>query len=65
MAHGCDASKLIRVKHTKDVHENLANIREIMDLANQDFEATAEQYRLVARKSINQADLRRYVKKVF
>jgi phage/plasmid-like protein (TIGR03299 family) len=65
MAHGSNASKLIRVKHTKDVLENLANVREIMDLANQEFEATAEQYRLLARKSINQADLRRYVKKVF
>jgi phage/plasmid-like protein (TIGR03299 family) len=65
MAHGNNASKLIRVKHTKDVLENLANVREIMDLANAEFEATAEQYRLLARKSINQADLRRYVKKVF
>jgi phage/plasmid-like protein (TIGR03299 family) len=65
MAHGSNASKLIRLKHTKDVLENLANVREIMDLANQEFEATAEQYRLLARKSINQADLRRYVKKVF
>ena len=45
--------------------ENLANIREVMDLANAEFEATAEQYRRLARKSINQADLRRYVKKVF
>jgi len=64
MAHGSDASKLIRVKHTKDVLENLANIREIMDLANAEFEATAEQYRLLARKSINQADLRKYVRRV-
>lgn len=37
----------------------------MIDLANQDFEATAEQYRLLARKSINQTDLRRYVKKMF
>ena len=65
MAHGSDASKLIRLKHTKDVLENLANVREVMNLANAEFEATAEQYRLLARKSINQADLRRYVKKVF
>jgi phage/plasmid-like protein (TIGR03299 family) len=65
MAHGSDASKLIRLKHTKDVLENLANVREIMNLANAEFEATAEQYRRLARKSINQADLRRYVKKVF
>ena len=64
MAHGSDASKLIRVKHTKDVLENLANIRAVMDLANAEFEATAEQYRLLARKSINQADLRKYVRRV-
>jgi phage/plasmid-like protein (TIGR03299 family) len=64
MAHGSDASKLIRVKHTKDVHENLETIRETMNVANQEFEATAEQYRLLARKSINQADLHKYVKLV-
>ena len=64
MAHGDDASKLIRMKHTKDVLENLANIREVMDLANQQFEATAEQYRCLARKNINQDDLRKYVRRV-
>ncbi len=64
MAHGSDASRLIRVKHTREILMNLANIREVMDLANQQFEATAEQYRLLARKSINQADLRKYVRRV-
>jgi phage/plasmid-like protein (TIGR03299 family) len=62
MAHGSDAGKLIRVKHTESVLENLASVREVMDLANQEFEATAEQYRRLARKSINQADLRKYVR---
>jgi phage/plasmid-like protein (TIGR03299 family) len=64
MAHGSDASKLIRVRHTESVLENLANIREVMDLANAQFEATAEQYRRLARTSINQADLRKYVRLV-
>jgi phage/plasmid-like protein (TIGR03299 family) len=64
MAHGADASKLLRVKHTKDVHESLAGIREVINLANAEFQATAEQYRLLARKSINQADLHRYVQTV-
>jgi len=41
MAHGSDASRLIRVRHTESVLENLANVREIMDLANAEFEATA------------------------
>jgi Domain of unknown function (DUF932) len=35
-----------------------------LDLANQEFEGTAEQYRRLARKSINQDDLRKYVKRV-
>ena len=64
MAHDSDASKLIRVKHTKDVIENLSNIREIMSRANAEFEATAEQYKRLARKSINQTDLSLYVRRV-
>jgi phage/plasmid-like protein (TIGR03299 family) len=64
LAHRADASKLIRVRHSASVIENMANIREVMNIANAEFEATAEQYRLLARKSVNQNDLRRYVKKV-
>jgi phage/plasmid-like protein (TIGR03299 family) len=64
MAHGSDASQLIRVRHTKEVHQNLANVREVVDLADAQFEATAQQYRLLARRSINQADLHRYVRRV-
>ena len=40
------------------------NVREVMDIANAEFEASAEQYRRLARRSINQADLRLYVKRV-
>ena len=65
MAHKSDASKLIRLKHSKKIHTNLENLRDVMNLMNQEFEATAEQYRLLQRKSINQADLRKYVKMVF
>jgi phage/plasmid-like protein (TIGR03299 family) len=65
MAHNSKASKLIRIKHTKNVLENLENIREIMNLANSEFEATNEQYRLLANKSIVYKDLEKYVKLVF
>jgi phage/plasmid-like protein (TIGR03299 family) len=64
LAHGSDASKLIRVRHSKSLLANLQNIREIVDAANAEFVATAEQYRLLARRDINQADLRKYVKRV-
>jgi phage/plasmid-like protein (TIGR03299 family) len=64
MAHSSNTSKLIRCKHSSKVHENLENIRETMNLVNQEFEATAEQYKLLTRKDINQADLEKYVQKV-
>lgn len=64
LAHDSQASKLIRVRHSHSVHENLANIRQVMDTANAEFEATAEQYRLLARKSINGDDLKKYVNRV-
>lgn len=65
MAHGNKSSKLIRVKHSKNVITNMENIRETMNLVNAEFEATAEQYRLLAAKSINQVDLKKYIKRVF
>jgi len=65
LAHRSKASKLIRCKHTKDLRQNMDNIRDMMNLANQEFEASAAEYRVLARKSINQADLERYVKLVF
>lgn len=63
MAHGSDASRLIRIQHTGDVLGNLMAVREVMDLADQEFVATATQYKRLARTSINQADLRKYVRR--
>ncbi len=65
MAHDSSASKLIRVRHTKNLVTNLEDIRDTMNLANAEFEATAQQYRLLASKDINQKDLEKYVKLVF
>jgi phage/plasmid-like protein (TIGR03299 family) len=65
MAHGADASKLVRVRHTASVKDGLAAIRDVMDAANARFKATAEQYRGLARRCINSSDVRRYVRQVF
>jgi phage/plasmid-like protein (TIGR03299 family) len=65
MAHGDKASKLLRVRHTAGVVDNLEKIREVMDMANAEFEASAEQYRILASKDINSKDLEKYVKLVF
>ena len=55
-------SKLIRIRHTASSKVNLENVRDIMDNINAEFNATAEQYRFLASKNFNQADIRRYVK---
>lgn len=65
MAHNNKASKLIRVRHSKQVAQNLEAVRETMNLADEEFEATADQYRFLASRQINAADLRKYVKLVF
>jgi hypothetical protein len=45
--------------------QTLSELRETMDLINQQFLATEEQYRYLATKEINTDDLRNYVKQVF
>jgi phage/plasmid-like protein (TIGR03299 family) len=63
MAHSKGSgSKLIRIRHTRSSKNNLENVRDIMDNINAEFEATAEQFRFLASKNFNQADIRRYVK---
>jgi phage/plasmid-like protein (TIGR03299 family) len=61
-AHCSTASKFLRVRHTRKIASNLEKVRDIMNAANADFEATADQYRYLASKDFNQADVRRYVK---
>lgn len=65
MSIGNSGSQLLRVKHTKNLNENLEKISEVMNVANQSFEATAEQYKFLASREISQADLEKYIKLVF
>ena len=65
LAHESKASKLLRVKHTSRVRENLEEIRETIDLAQREFATTVEQYRRLASRQINSADLVKYVRLVF
>lgn len=65
MAFNSKASQLIRIKHTKNVVDNLESVQAVMNLADAEFQATAEQYRLLTRKDINSKDLEKYIKLVF
>jgi phage/plasmid-like protein (TIGR03299 family) len=65
IAHGHEGSSLLRIRHRANIADNLAAVREVINLADQRFEATAEQYRKLAARDIDSADLRRYVDLVF
>ena len=64
-AIGGRSSALLRIKHMGDVVQTLNDVRDVMNLADQTFEATAEKYRILAGKEINRHDLEKYVKIVF
>lgn len=59
-----EANKLIKVSHTKNVKQAIEAFHEVMNVANSTFEASAEQFRKLAKFKINHADLRKYVKLV-
>ena len=61
-AHNHADSKLLRIRHTQSAQGKLDNVRDIMDNINAQFEATAEQYRFLASRDFNQADVQKYVK---
>lgn len=65
MAIGSEDSKLIRVRHSSKTEQNLDKIRETVDIINAQFETTAEKYKLLVTRDINQKDLEKYVKIVF
>jgi phage/plasmid-like protein (TIGR03299 family) len=62
MAHSSSASKLIRIRHTTSSKKNLGVVRDIMNVVEADFEASLEQYKFLASRQFNQADIRKYVK---
>jgi len=65
LAHYSKASKLLRVRHTRDLHYNLELVREIMNVAGREFSATVEQYRRLQKRGIDPAGLERYIRIVF
>jgi phage/plasmid-like protein (TIGR03299 family) len=58
--------KMIRFKHTSRVQENLEQVAAIMDLANREFVATADQFKFLAsQSSLTEEKLKEYIKVVF
>lgn len=60
-----DASSLIRVYHKGDVKSSLQELQKTMDLVNQKFAMTEEQYKYLASKNVSVSDLKKYVTQIF
>ena len=65
LAEQVDRSTLIRLTHKGNVVQTLGELREAMDLMNQQFIATEEKYKYLKTLNINSSDLETYVKRVF
>lgn len=65
MSHNSKDSKLLRIFHSKQVKIRLDAVREIVNAADAKFEATAEQYRALTKKDVDQKALEKYVEIVF
>ena len=64
MAHGKNVSQLLRVRHSKQLHVNLTEIQDMVNMVDAEFNATADKLRYLTTRHINPADLRTYVKTV-
>lgn len=65
MAHGDTTSKLFRIRHTKKAPAALSVIRETMNKVTQEFEATIDQYKALARCGVVKTDIEKFVRRVF
>lgn len=65
-SHDSHNSRLLRVRHTSGAQLALDNIREIIDVANQQFrDTTLTQYQQLARHGVSVQDLRRFITVTF
>lgn len=65
LSHENSESSLLRIRHNVNVVASLNEVQQIINLADETFEATAKQYRRLAKMGVNEADLEKYVREVF
>lgn len=61
MAHNNQGSRLLRIRHTCNVEEAVATASTIIDVARQQFYATADQWRRMTKIGFNEEDMTKYV----
>lgn len=59
------SSRLLKIKHTKNVETAMSLVREILDVQRREFAASIVQMRTLAAKECDELTLRKYVREVF
>ena len=59
------SSKLLRVRHSKQVNQNLDDIKGIIDMSTRSFRADLEKMEKLLRSDINQDSIKRFVEVIF
>ena len=65
LAEASENSKLIRVKHSRQVHANLNEVKSIIDFSTQSFRADLAKMESLTRRGINQNDIKKFVEVIF
>lgn len=58
-------SKLIKISHSKLVHQNLEEIKSIINFSTQGFQADLQKMESLVRRGINQKDVEKFVETIF
>jgi len=65
VAEEMNTSKILRVIHSQSVKESLDLVQETVSLVRRRFEATAEQYKILASRAVSIGGLEEYVTRIF
>lgn len=65
LAESAEESKMLRLFHSKRTKDALEAVQNVINCANNTFEATVEQYKALTRKAVKQSDIAKYVTQVF
>jgi phage/plasmid-like protein (TIGR03299 family) len=65
MSHTNAKSQLLRIRHSNKVQQRLSDIQQIVNAYDAKFEATAEQYKALAKTDVSQKELEKYVNIIF
>jgi phage/plasmid-like protein (TIGR03299 family) len=65
MAEQSTSSKLLRIHHSKNVAQNLEEIKSIINFSTQGFQADLQKMEALTRKGIVQKDIQKFVETIF